>query len=326
MQTPRESLTSISDCAHISNPLVSVIMPCYNDHPEHVDEAIGSALAQSYRNVEVLLIDDGSSDPRTVDYLKSIHHPQVTIVHQRNAGPAAARNKGVSLSSGKYILPLDSDDKIAIDYVEHAVSILESSSSVPIVYGNAEYFGAESGEMPLKPYEFKTLLMTNMIFNSAVYRREDFDAVGGYNERLVHGFEDHEIWLKICARGGVPVKLDKTVLHYRIRPSSRNKDVKADRRRFVETQSEIFRSNIDAFAMHPEVIFDEIENLKTQLRYWQRRYGPVEGALSRYPLIRRCASGLMSSLRLIVSAKHWGSALALRQPQGLLRSQHRGNR
>lgn len=287
MSTPPKNLT----------PLVSIVMPCYNDLPTHIDEALKSAFDQSYPNIEVILVDDGSTDLKTLSHLDGLDHKLLQVIHQENGGPSSARNRAIERSSGKYILPLDSDDKIDLDYVSDAVSVLESDETVPIVYGRAEYFGNKSGEMQLEPFSQSRLLLANMIFNSAVYRRSDFDRVGGYNENLVHGLEDHEMWLKICALGGTPVRLDKTVYYYRIRSSSRNHTVIRDRKRFVETRAEMFRANAETYAKNARVIFEEMDTLKEKIRYWEYRYGPLERIFERFGILEF----LMMKLRDIVA-------------------------
>jgi len=120
-------------------PQVSVIIPCYN-HGRYLDDAIASVLVQTYQNLEILVIDDGSTEPETIEVLQNYQQPKTRIIRTENQGVAAARNLGIAQAQGTYILPLDADDKIADSYLEKAVTLLESNQQLGIVYCEAEYF------------------------------------------------------------------------------------------------------------------------------------------------------------------------------------------
>src|SRR5690348_2571583 len=124
---------------------VSVVIPCFNAG-EHLDEAVRSALAQTHADLEVVIMDDGSTDPATRRLLDgAAAWPRTRILRQANAGPSAARNAAIEAATGEFILPLDADDRIEPGYVEQAAAILQSRPEVGIVYCRAMKFGAESG-------------------------------------------------------------------------------------------------------------------------------------------------------------------------------------
>lgn len=108
---------------------VSIIMPCYNDG-KYIKESIDSVLAQTYPELELIIIDDGSDDPETQNILHNIQDERITILNNYHRGPAHARNHGIMEATGTYILPLDSDDKIDPCYVEKAVNILENNANI----------------------------------------------------------------------------------------------------------------------------------------------------------------------------------------------------
>ena len=125
-------------------------------------------------------MDDGSHD-HSAKIALQIHekHPEIIhVIMQENAGPAKARNVGISAARGKYILPLDGDDKISSDYIQKAVAVLEANNKVKVVYCEAEKFGDKSGYWKLKPFSRKALALENMIFVSAFYRKSDWENVG----------------------------------------------------------------------------------------------------------------------------------------------------
>ena len=95
-------------------PKVSVIIPCYNAG-EWIDEAVDSVLSQTYKDYEIIIVNDGSSDPLTQEKLRSYESSSIQVIHQENKGPAAARNTGIRSARGEYILPLDADDMLVPD-------------------------------------------------------------------------------------------------------------------------------------------------------------------------------------------------------------------
>src|SRR4051794_26342282 len=105
-------------------PKVSVVIPCFNQG-QFVDEAVASVLAQTCRDFEIIIINDGSTDEATNRKLAAYEHPKVQVIRTANQGAAGARNTGIDASSSPYILPLDADDKIAETYLEKALAVLD---------------------------------------------------------------------------------------------------------------------------------------------------------------------------------------------------------
>ena len=104
-----------------NEPLVSVVMPCYNDGP-YIEEAVDSLRKQTWTNLELIIIDDGSDDGETVQMIEQTPFPRKKILHTSHIGPAAARNKGISEAEGGFILPLDADDTIDETYIQKAMT------------------------------------------------------------------------------------------------------------------------------------------------------------------------------------------------------------
>ena len=121
---------------------VSVIVPVYNVLPCYIEEALDSALASTYQNIEIIVVNDGSTSKETLSFLKNYNNQKVKIINQINMGLAEARNTGIKNATGKYILPLDADDKIEPTYIEKAVKIIDSKKKIGIVYCEADMFGA----------------------------------------------------------------------------------------------------------------------------------------------------------------------------------------
>ena len=121
-------------------PKVSVVIPCFN-HGRYLEEAVSSVLEQTFGDYEIIVVNDGSTDPFTVDLLKNYHPQKTRTLHTENQGLPTARNTGIAAATGDYILPLDADDKIGSEYLEQAVRVMDEQPNIGIVYCEAAYFG-----------------------------------------------------------------------------------------------------------------------------------------------------------------------------------------
>ena len=206
-------------------PKVSVVIPCYN-LGAYLDEAVAAVLAQTFTDFEILVVNDGSTDPDTCRLLADYNMPKTRVIHTENSGVSAARNRGIEEASGEYILPLDADDLIMPDYLRLAVEKLNKFSKVGIVYGVAEYFGEIAEPMMLPDYSPSAILWENSIFSSAVFRKDDRVRAGKYRTEMLKGWEDWDFWLSLVELGGEVVRLPDLVLQYRVRADSRDRSLK----------------------------------------------------------------------------------------------------
>ncbi|MHA6483032.1 glycosyltransferase [Paenibacillus sp. strain BS8-2] len=228
---------------------VSVIMPCRNDG-NYIIEAIESVQNQTYKNIEIVIIDDGSDEEKTVSILRNLPYSQVKIIRTEGIGPAAARNEGIKVSSGKYILPLDSDDKIDASYIEKAVQILEQNSSIGVVYCYANLFGLKSGRWELPTYSFEKMLLDNIVFVTALFHKREWERVGGFNEKMKHGMEDYDFWIAILDLGFEIHQIPEVLFHYRIKPVSRTTEFMTNVQVVRETYEQIYANHPDFYKKH----------------------------------------------------------------------------
>lgn len=233
---------------------VSIVIPCYNAG-SHLAEAVQSALAQTWLDVEIVIVDDGSDDPDTLRLLDAPTWPHTRVIRQPNAGPAAARNRAIHEATGDYILPLDADDLIGTTYAAKAAAVLDAQPEVGIVYCRAAKFGGEEGPWNLSVFSPDELALGNVIFVSAMFRKAEWELVGGFDESLRHGMEDYDFWIRLVHAGRKVVRLDETLFHCRIRERSRTALFEQGRERVVATYAKIFRKNRDFFAEHAESLF-----------------------------------------------------------------------
>jgi len=198
---------------------ISVVIPCYN-HGGYLQDAIHSVLSQTFQNIEIIVVDDGSTDLETVSILDRIDYPCVKLLRTVNNGLSSARNTGIAASSGEYILPLDADDRIAPGYLEKGAEVLDHTPAIDVVYGRAEYFGARSGSWELGEFSSRKLLVENMVFCTSLFRRKCWQLAGGYDPAMRFGWEDWEFWLTLCEHQAVFYRLPEVVFYYRIHSSS----------------------------------------------------------------------------------------------------------
>jgi glycosyltransferase involved in cell wall biosynthesis len=240
---------------------VSVIIPCYNQGA-FLSEAVESVRAQTYENVEIIIVNDGSDDDETAGICSALEGPGIKVITTSNQGLAAARNKAIEEAGGTYILPLDADDKIAPSYISEAVSVLESDSQIGIVYCRARLFGAVEGDWHLPDYSLEEMLKDNIIFCTALFRRKDWESVGGYDPGMVYGWEDYDFWLALIERGRQVHRLEGCHFFYRVAPESMVRSKEKFQK--VEMFKRIFQRHQELFFDHIEVWLEPLLDLREQ--------------------------------------------------------------
>lgn len=214
-------------------PLVSVIVPLYNAAP-FICEALDSVLASTYRPLEIIVVNDGSTDgSEQVVQRYADEHPEVTLINQANAGASAARNRAIRSSHGVYILPVDADNKIHPLYIEEAVQVLENRPEVKVVSCRAEFFGDRTGEWSFPPFSKELLARKNMIDTCAMYRRADWDQTPGYMETCA-AREDWDLWISLFEQGGSYVRLPAIRMYYRVRKGSKRVTDRALKQQLID--------------------------------------------------------------------------------------------
>jgi glycosyltransferase involved in cell wall biosynthesis len=201
---------------------VSVIIPCYN-HGRYLFEAITSVFNQTYKNIEVIVVNDGSND--NTEYV-STQFELVKYYKTENRGVSHARNYGIKKSSGEYIICLDADDTLKQNYIEEVIKYIDQYD---IIGTNFEFFG-DRNEIVKRPFthiNFNKLKHSNYVHCAAIFKREMFNKIGGFDENMIKGYEDWEYWRR-AARLGYSIYIhNDALLNYRKHNKSRNKD--ADR-------------------------------------------------------------------------------------------------
>ncbi len=234
-------------------PRVSVIIPCFN-YGAYIDEAVDSVLSQTYRDFEIIIVDDGSDDGETRPKLERYRKPATQVFFTSNMGVSMARNNAIAHASGEFILPLDADDRIHHAYLEKAVSAMDADRGLGIVYCKAAFFGERTDEWNLPEYSLERILLENMIFCSAMFRREDSERVGGYNASMKAGYEDWDFWLSLVGLGRKVYRIPEILFFYRQKQGSRGHKMTEE----------------DRLAMHLQTINNHKELYSQNMLLWAK--------------------------------------------------------
>ena len=199
-----------------TQPRVSVVTPCFN-HGRELAECVASIRSQTYPDVEMIVVDDASTDLRTRGYLDQLaQEGDVRVIRMlENRGPSVARNRAIAECSGRYVLPVDADNILLPDAVERLVSQLQlAGEQIGFLYQNCQYFGNREDYYEPPVYNAWVLTRQNFIDTCALIDREVFDRGLDYAEDIVFGHEDWDFFLKLAAAGirGEPAR-GKTLLY-----------------------------------------------------------------------------------------------------------------
>jgi glycosyltransferase involved in cell wall biosynthesis len=208
--------------------LVSVVIATYN-MGHYLPEAVRSVLAQSYLNVDVQIVDDGSTDDTPTIVRQWDAHPRVRLHRQSNAGQAHAKNQGIALSRGDFIAFLDADDVWLPEKLARQMPLFAGRPEVGVVYSGYERMDGEGRPLPKGPTRMHrgrvsgALLIENFVpFPSAVVRRERLERHGAFDETLGMGI-DYDLWLRLSAHCQFDFIAEPTV-RYRIWPGQMSKN------------------------------------------------------------------------------------------------------
>lgn len=209
-------------------PQVSIIIPAFNQ-AQYLPDAINSVINQTFTNWECIIVDDGSTDnTKAVCDEFCRRDKRINYLRINNGGPSKARNTGIAQAKGAYILPLDGDDKFSSNYVEECLKVITTSEDVKVVYGNGEKFGLINKPWSLPEFNFNSLLLGNQLHVTGLYRKSDWECIGGYDEYMIHGIEDWEFWINLLKDGGKVVKLGSITFYWRIKEQSRTTQITAN--------------------------------------------------------------------------------------------------
>ena len=276
-----------------ASPLVSVIVPCFN-HGRYLEGCLESVAAQTYPAIEVIVVDDASTDAQTAAVLEEVSsRPGVTVLRlPRNVGPSSARNAALRIARGRYILPVDADNLLTTDAVASLVRQLQGAGEqIGFVYPNQSFFGNRDDQTSAPDYNLHTLLQLNYCDTCSLIDRDVFDAGVQYADDIHFGHEDWDFALQLARRGvhGVPARSQNLLT--RKSGFSRSDLVDHDWSRFAERMR----------ARHADLYARE-ESVKAR---WSPALSlialaPAEGAEARERLIAAVAAQTCGDAEVVV--------------------------
>lgn len=238
-------------------PLISVVIPCYNQG-QYLKDSIGSIKAQTFKNYEIILVNDGSTEVKTIKIIDKVEteQPDVIVINKKNGGLSEARNSGIKVARGKYILCLDADDKIESDYLKRSIEVFEESkkANLGFVTSWVQEFGDRSNVWKTEDFNAGKLLIINLVHAGSVFKKEVWEKVGGYKKIMKGGYEDWEFWISAVEEGYSWELIKKPLFDYRIRKESmlsgafkRHMELYE---RIVNLHPEVFKKYADEIAIY----------------------------------------------------------------------------
>ncbi|MBC5992312.1 glycosyltransferase [Pontibacter cellulosilyticus] len=214
--------------------LLSVVVPFYN-MGKFINETVESILSSKHKEIEIIIVDDGSDDQQSLSVLKSLSSKENIIVSsQVNSGLAEARNTGARLAKGRFLAFLDADDVVDPEYYARAISILTRKANVHFVGSWVQYFDGANGIWPSFNPEPPYLLYHNMINSSGlVYNRTSFLIAGLNDKKFIYGMEDYDSVISMVKQGFRGVVIPEVLFMYRVRKDSMARGFNHENQRYL---------------------------------------------------------------------------------------------
>jgi glycosyltransferase involved in cell wall biosynthesis len=265
-QIARQSAPSSSATSHVETTLVSIVIPCYNGEI-YLHHAIESALAQSYQWIEVIVVDDGSTDSSS----EIAQRYPVRYIHQENRGVSSARNLGIQASLGANITFLDADDRLKRDAIDAGVHVLAEHPECAMAVGDHVFVAADgsflenSRKDPQPGLHYEALLNSNFIemTSTVLFRRSVLEEAGGFNTEL-RAAEDYDLYLRIVSAHPICC-YPAIVAEYRLHETNASRKPElmlVTTLQVLKNQAEFVRGDARRVAA-----------FRKGLRCWRRQYG-----------------------------------------------------
>ena len=229
----------------LDNPRVSVVIPCYNQGV-FLNGAIGSVFSQTFDSFDVIVVDDGSTDPDTIEAIDTLSWSRTRVIRRENGGLAAARNTGIEAALGEFVVPLDADDALEPQFLERLVAELDADPGAGYATCRARLFGDIDAVWSPRPFNQYQLLLSNSNVGCVLLRRDAWDSVNGYDETMRNGNEDWELWIRLMQAGWGIVEVPQVLFRYRKHGISMSVDTEA---RFEQGRREVVDRHPDLYAM-----------------------------------------------------------------------------
>lgn len=247
---------------------ISVIIPCFN-HGHFLEDAIQSLSNQSFEGViETLIVNDGSTDSYTLDKLDELSKRGYVVIQQTNQGLGSARNNGIKIAKGDYILLLDSDNKIAKNFIELGIKILSNLPEIGVVYGDVEYFGDKNGFEKIPEFDLLKILCGNYIDACSIVRKEVFFELGFYDtNREIMAYTDWDFWIRVGKSKWKFHHLNELTFYYRVSQNSMISEFQKEKGMQINAFRYIVNKHFDSYFY----ILEEFGNIRNKLKILEHK-------------------------------------------------------
>ncbi|EAQ37797.1 glycosyl transferase family 2 [Dokdonia sp. MED134] len=260
----------------MNSPKVSIIVPCYNQ-AHFLNDSLQSVLNQIFDAWECIIVNDGSPD-NTEEVAQKWCAKDVRFKHikKTNGGLSSARNAGIAISRGDFILPLDADDLIHQDYLQKLLPVIENNDAIEVVSCYSIFFRDTIDNVvnTRKPNgtTIDALLYENIIMATSLYRKESWNRVGGYDESMKDGFEDWDFWISILKDGAEFKIVPEFLFYYRKAAASMLTNTVANH---LESVTKYI------YKKHPEVYINKFDTTMDYVFYLIKKHKASEDNLKK---------------------------------------------
>jgi glycosyltransferase involved in cell wall biosynthesis len=193
---------------------VSVVVPCFNGGG-FLDTLLASLASQTFRDFEIIIVDDGSTDPATCARLASLPH-DIQVLRQGNRGLSAARNAGIRAARGTFVLPLDCDDTLDPAFLAEVTAVLrQAAPQSAFAFTHMRLVGGADGILSRHCNRFDQLFLNQLPY-CMLLRRSAWEAVGGYDETMRDGYEDWEFNIRLTEAGFAGIEIPRPLFIYHV--------------------------------------------------------------------------------------------------------------
>jgi len=259
---------------------VTVVIPCYNDG-DYIDDAIQSILNQSYKDYNIIVVDDGSTDQNTINKLNNLNYPNTTVLYKKNGGVSSARNFGAKNSHSEYILFLDADDYFEKTHLAKAVDVLDNNPGIGAVTAYSRFFYERDYEKTINYYKpkgggVKNFLLENNAGSNSLVRYKSWRDAGGFDEKLL-SHEDWDFWIRVTKNGWLIYTIPEVLVNYRLTEKSKYKKFK-DRK--LELLKRIYENHQD---IYKEYVVECLYEKEKQIHRYKEMINEVNNEIKRSP-------------------------------------------
>ena len=275
--------TNSDEGSNRRDPTVTVVIPAYNS-ARYIRQALDSVNAQTIRDFEVIVVNDGSDDRDELERVLHAHPLSIIYLSQENKGVSAARNAAIRIARGKFYAQLDADDQWTPDYLEVQLGILEDNPDVALVYPNATIIGDDSDAelefMQISPSEgevsFEALVQQKCTVMTCVTARMSAIREAGMFDESLRSCEDFDLWLRIVKNGGRITYHRRRLVFYRRHRGS----LSSDRVWMTRHLLKVFEKCARTFKLTPgdiEILNEEITSNRARLHLCEGKHALITG-------------------------------------------------